>query len=180
MRRGAWAVPLLLAAGPCLADPPPRTRPARDVDITYEITRGGQVLQERSRYDAAAGLQRVDVAGTGSYMISDTKAGLVDMVNDAARRVVEMHVAPGQPASDPAGYTRLGQQSIAGLPCTDWQVAGAQPTVLCLTDDGVTLGMSGQGGQAVRAISVTYTPVDPAAFAVPPGYAKVSPAQPPG
>ncbi len=152
--------------------------PARDVDITYTITRGGQSLQEQTRWRAAEQEQRVDPPGTGVHFIMDFRQHRAWLVNDNSRSVMEM-AAPRQGPLEPGSatqFTRRGETTIAGLACTDWATSGGGPeTVLCLTADGVLLRVQAGGHTLVEASSVTYAPSDAALFQIPAQYAHVQP-----
>jgi len=64
--------------------------------------------------------------------------------------------------------------------CTEWEVVPhtdvrAVPNQICLTDDGVLLGIRANDVQRALAVRVTYGPTDPAAFVVPPDYQHLTP-----
>ena len=65
--------------------------------------------------------------------------------------------------------------TVAGLPCIEWETRDlqGQAALACFTADGVMLRV--RRGQVVLAVAtrVAYGPIDPALFAVPPGYARV-------
>jgi len=177
--RAICGVALLLASTTTArAQERPQTMPSRDVEIVYTITRGGQVLQEKTSWFAAEQQQRIDTAGVGVHFIMDRRRHRAWMVNDALRTVVEI-AAPRTGPLDPgstAAFTKRGSTSIAGQTCIDWATAGAgTETVLCLTGDGVLLRVQAGGRTLVEANSVTYEPADPKLFAVPTDYTHGSP-----
>jgi hypothetical protein len=166
-------VALAPAASAWADDARPRTQPTRDVEVVYEMTRGDQQIQQRSRWQAATGRQRIDPPGApGRYMIADPKSGSVAMVSDATRQVVDIKTPAGPLDGGAASFTRLGSLTIAGLACTEWavvpaHVADATPNQICLRANDI---------QRARAVRVTYGATDPAAFAIPQDYQHVSPA----
>ncbi|MBV9735671.1 MAG: hypothetical protein JO209_07150 [Acidisphaera sp.] len=157
----------------------PQTLPTRDVDITYRITRGGQTMQERTHWLAAGEVQRIDPPDGGdTYMIMDHHDRQVAMVNANARTVVELTAPPPGPLEpgSAAAFARGGEETVAGLTCTDWQTQAADaPAVLCLTPDGVLLRLQAAGATLVEATSVQYAPADPAEFRIPADYRHVTP-----
>jgi hypothetical protein len=184
MRQAAAGALLLITAGAgaAFAAPDrPRTQPTRDVTVIYAIPRGSQQIQQRSRWQAATGLQRVDTpAGGDGYVIANPSHGSVEMVNDAGKQVIEMKTQQGPLNDSRASFTRLGTRTIAGFGCTEWAVTmpgASAPSAnqLCLTDDGVLLGVRAGDVQRATAVQVTYAPADPTLFVVPPAYQRVTP-----
>jgi hypothetical protein len=169
----AWLALLCLGAG---ADQP-HLRPTRDVDVTYALdTRGGPSLRERLRWDVAAEKLRIDPPTAGLYVIIDLKARRMSTVRAADQTVIEMAApasAVGLPDSVAAGATRQGEDTVAGLACTEWVVtdAAGEPMTVCLTSDGVLLRARTATRTLLSATSVQYGPVDPAAYQVPADYA---------
>ncbi len=170
-----------LVTTPVLAAGKPPTVPLRDVDVTYQIAGrgpGGPPRQQRIRWSVAAGKMRVDAPSPGLYMIGDYRTGQMQVVKLADRSVLDM--GPGSFVTDPGNaFSRLGDDQVAGLACTNWQTAdnGGQPTVLCLTADGVMLRASHGDQVLVEASAVTYAPQDPANFAPPDGFRHIAPAE---
>jgi len=179
------ALCLVASAAPAFADAP-LLRPTRDVDITYRATAPAAMqdnapdskrLEQRVRWQAASQIMRIDPPSPGVFVIIDYVARHMSMVRQADRSVMDM-AAPddmvgvaGNPAT--GNYTRDGEATVAGLPCTDWQTQGrdGQPVTLCITADGVMLRAAIDGHTLITAISVQYAPQDPAEFRVPPDYA---------
>jgi len=172
----------LVWAGPSFAQERPRTMPSRDVDIVYNITRAGQTLQERTRWLAAEQTQRVDPPGQGIHFIMNHERRRALLVDDNRRTVIDMaqpQVSPLDPDST-ANFTRGDAAMIAGLNCIDWSTsAGGPATQLCLTEDGVLLRVRSGGHTLIEAGSVSYAPVDPALFQIPPDYTHMAPPAPP-
>ena len=164
----ALAGALLLAAGPAVAQP--LLLPTRDVDVTYRSDQGGQLIEQRSRFSAAAQRMRVDLPTPGLYTIMDYRSRRMLFVSDPDRAAIETQ--PGLPEQGPSAYTRHGQDRVAGLDCTDWQAPGPQTaaTFACFTADGVML-RARQGGRVLaQATRVAYAPQPAALFSAPPGY----------
>ena len=162
----------------CAAAERPVLRPNRDVDVTYALDAGdGAPVHERLRWAAAAQQLRVDPPAPGLYVIIDFAARRMSTVRLAERTVIEM-AAPdnvtGMPDSAAAAAVRQGADTVAGLPCTDWDMADAAGGMarLCLTDDGVLLRARADGRTLLSAESVRYGPLDAELFRVPAGYAR--------
>jgi hypothetical protein len=166
----------LLGAAAHAADQPV-TRPTRDVDVLYRTTdAAGRTAEQRVRWDAAAGRERIDPPTPGLHVIFDTRTHLVDSIRDAERLVLE--IASADPAEG-AAYARRGSATVAGLGCTVWQPATPEGAPeMCFTDDGVLLRVAAGGRTVAEAVRVTYAPNDPADFTVPQDYRRVGPGQP--
>jgi hypothetical protein len=170
---------LSVAALSAFADQP-RLRPSRDVNITYISTaagRDGRRLEQRVRWLAAAQTMRIDPPTTGLFVIIDYLARRMSVVREADRSVTEM-AAPDDMMgvadnTGAGGYVRRGEDTVAGLACTDWEThdRDGRQAVLCITTDGVTLRAGVDGRTLVSAVSVQYAPQDPADFRVPADYA---------
>ncbi len=167
-----------LAAHSAVADQP-LLRPSRDVDITYRATgpRDGRRLDQRVRWLAASQTMRIDPPTPGVFVIIDHVARRMSVVREADRSVIEM-AAPDDMGgvaghAGSGNYVRRGGDSVAGLPCIDWETQdrAGQPTLLCVTADGVLLRAAVDGQELVGAVSVQYAPQDPAVFRVPADYA---------
>jgi hypothetical protein len=162
---------LVLAAGPgrpAKAADAPLAHPSRDVDVTYRMVRGDRVLIERMRWQAATQRQRVDPPSPGLFVVIDYRAGRMDTVRLSDRLVLEMAAPPNEQGA----YVRQGEDQVAGLTCTDWEATATdgQPTVACITADGVLLRATAAGQTLLSAETVAYAPQDPALFAVPEGF----------
>jgi hypothetical protein len=167
----AAALTLGAAVGPVL-------RPTRDVDITYQLgSADGTPLQERLRWNVTAERLRVDPPTPGLYVIIDLRARRMDMVRSSDRSVIEA-AAPasvaGLPDDTASSAQREGEETVAGLLCTDWAMldAAGQPTTICLTDDGVLLRARARGQTLLTATEVHYGPSEPALFTPPAGYTR--------
>jgi hypothetical protein len=167
-----------LAVSPRAAAPAerPLLRPIHDVDVTYTLDAGGgTIVHERLRWDAAAQELRIDPPTPGLYVIIDFPARRMSTVRTAERVVIDM-AAPdnvtGMPDSAAAGAVRRGTDTVAGLPCTEWDLTDAAGEVasLCLTDDGVLLRARAGARTLLNAETVRYGPLDAGLFQVPAGY----------
>jgi hypothetical protein len=154
----------------------PLLRPAHDVDVTYALDAGnGAVLHERLRWRAATQTLRVDPPTEGLYVIIDFVARRMSTVRTAERTVIDM-AAPdnvtGVPDSAAGASVRQGTDTVAGLLCNDWDMtdAAGEAARVCLTDDGVMLRARAGARTLLNAETVSATPVDPAAFRIPPEY----------
>ena len=168
----------LLAATAARAADQPATRPTRDVDVTYRVSdAAGHTAEQRVRWDAAGGRERIDPPTSGLHVIIDTRANVLDSIRDAERLVLEIPSPVPPPNAVPA-YAQHGSATVAGLACTVWQDAPGAPE-MCFTDDGVLLRVVADGRVVAEALRVTYAPSNPADFVVPQDYRRVTPGQPP-
>ena len=168
---------MLVLAGPALAADKPITRPTRDVDVTYVADAGGRPVQQRIRV-AATGSTRIDTPSPGLYMLVNRAARTMAMVSDADRGVINLPYDPARAggAAEDAAYRRVGAETVAGLGCTEWATTdtAGREVVACFTPDGVMLRARLGGQILVQAASVTYGHLDPAIFAIPPGYERTA------
>ena len=180
-----WILPLLVLAGPVVAQERPAVMPTRDVDVIYAIAPpqpGAPPMAQRMRWSVTSGRLRVDPPAQDLYMVVDYRAKRMMVVRPADKAVLDMEApgtgVPGAPANGP--FTRQTGQTIAGLSCTNWQTVDASgaPAVLCLTADGVMLQASREGQLLIQATSVSYGPQDENAFSVPAGYQHITPPKP--
>ncbi len=180
----------LLAAVPARADDQPATTPTRDVDISYRVAGpdGAAPAEQRVRWDAAGGRQRIEPPTPGLHSIVDTRAHHLASVRDKERLALEIDQSQARPAPGAAaGYTRLGTATIAGLDCAVWREGrAADAPELCFTADGVLLRVVSAGKVMAEATRVTYGPANPADFDIPADYRRIvarppapTPASPP-
>lgn len=161
--------------GPTVAQDRPATEPTRDVDVTYRAMAGGKAVEQRSRFAPASGRIRIDSPSPGLYVIVNRQAQTMDMVSGGDRTVLEMPYDPARTVGGVAperGFARLGGDSVAGTPCTEWRTEDAErrALVVCLTEDGVLLRARAGAKVIVEATKVAYGPIDPAVFAIPADY----------
>jgi hypothetical protein len=185
IRRAVVLALSVACAPPALADQP-LLRPNRDVDVTYRgaAPNGGAAIEQRMRWLAATQTMRIDPPDPRLHVIIDYVARRMSVVQDATRSVIEMAAPPS--IVDAMGshatttYVRHGEATVAGQTCTEWQTQdrAANPVVVCITADGVLLRAGTTEQVRVTAVSVQYTPQDPAAFRVPADYARQTPQAP--
>ncbi|WP_419896821.1 hypothetical protein [Roseomonas sp. USHLN139] len=183
---------LLLALPAAAQQPAPaQLRPQRDVAVTYRLTTGNRPPQTvTASWLTTAQRLRVEPPGLPGWILLDLPSSQARMVMDSTRMVVRLPGKGPWPMLDrlPPGarMTAAGSATVAGLRCTNWQVASREGNgEVCLTADGVMLRGSGvHDGQqgSLEATAVAYGAQDPARFQVPPGYQAVSLPQglPPG
>lgn len=190
MIRAAVVLALLAAlpAATVLAAPQPErplTLPTRDVDVTYRLgqlnpaTAPG-IIEQRLRWNAAAGLLRVDPPTPGLYVVLDTRTRRMTTLRRQDRTALVLDgvgpaggALPGA-ATSGGRFIRGGEFRVASLTCTQWQttdLAGA-PALICVTADGVMLRAVTAGRTVLEATRVTYGPLDPAIFQIPAGYTR--------
>lgn len=176
----AWAVLALVAAAPAAwAQDRPQAVPTRDVDVLYRANAGGHPVQQRYRFAFSIEKVRIDTPSPGLYVIVDRGSQHMDMVSEGDRSVLEL---PYDPARSMAGvgagraYDRLGPDTIAGTPCTEWRTAdkAGSPVTICMTEDGVLLRARAGATVLVEALRVAYVKQDPAVFAIPAGFARTT------
>ena len=187
MRLAAAAVAIAVAS-PVLAKPGAPTLPTRDVSVTYRLeggardaVPGGLPETVRLLWDAAHRRLRVEPEGRNQVLIVDLAAPRAELLDTGLRGVVTLPIRPKdvEPITlQDARLTRRGAAVVAGLPCTEYDVATKRGSgVVCLTQDGVALRGSGtvDGRQgSFVAISVTPGPVPESAFQVPSGYMRLA------
>lgn len=146
---------------------------------------GPRVVEERMRWAAEAGQLRIDPPTPGMWVVMDTRTRRMATVRDDNRSVLEIEgpqtmpgpTMPGPAPAASAGFQRDRDDSVAGLPCTQWRtrdVTGT-PTLACITADGVLLRASAAGRVLVEALHVAYVRQDPAVFRIPQDYQKLTP-----
>ncbi len=168
----------LLAAPLARAQDQPATAPTRDVDVTYRLaaSEGGAPAVQRVRWQVATGRQRIDPPAAGLHIIVDPRAHRLASVRDAEKIALEIDQSEIAPLGGTAAshYARRGDANVAGIACTVWQAGDADGApLLCFTGDGVLLRVATAGHVVAEAVSVTYTPSNPADFEIPPGYRRV-------
>lgn len=193
-RRTACLLTLLLPLAPAAAQPVDRpfVVPQRDVDVAYQMPlpvpahpgAAQAAITQRMRFSVAGARQRVDPPGNGTYMISDYAGGRL-LVVEPVQRVATALPIPGGPIAAhgvraTGAYRRVGPQTIAGVPCTDWATRddAGNESVVCLTGDGVLLRAMQAGHVLLQATQVSYALQPAALFLVPDGYRTQAPPAP--
>jgi hypothetical protein len=153
--------------------PQPELLPTRDVDISYDVTRGGQPrIVERRRWSASERLQRVDGPDKSST-IFDRNKGEFTLLNSANRTYRKFDGSPRMPMAPVKGTAlkRGGEAVVAGLHCVDWSgTDGDETRTWCLTVDGVLLRLVIDGKTIIQARSVKYGPQPLNVFEIPRNY----------
>lgn len=156
---------LLGLAAPAAAGERPVFPPTRDVAVTYRLN-SAQLNAPHDvvlRYSAAADRFRVE-GGLPGYALVDRKAGHASIVIEQLGLMMD---APPRAGLDQAfllenarRFVRQGSDTIAGLHCTVWDVAGDSASgSACVTADGVVLRASGHDRKG-RAGSIEATQVE--------------------
>ena len=171
-------LPALLAAGSAVAQERPAVLPTHDVTVEYSIESSAALPVRQFRIAAQADAARLRVEQPNSLvlLLDRTRQRFV-MLLGAQGAVLTLpwprQVQQGYDMLRRARLVRRGQGVQAGLACTNYDVdADATRLTACLTSDGVALRVDGaMRGQTyhLAATSVSYTPLDAALFAAPPG-----------
>jgi hypothetical protein len=188
---GLGAFLLVLGTVSARADDQPPLVPTRDVAVTYHVQDPqGATRVVHMYFDAADERVHIDMSSQPGFLVIDHKAGQVTMVNSATRSYVQVPAPPAMGnlmfRAPDLHLVRQGTRTVAGLPCTVWEMsqAGNIGGDACITADGVVL--SGRPANApspntgIEAISVAYGPQPAALFAAPNGYQRIQPTLPPG
>lgn len=150
--------------------------PTRDVDVLYQANEGGQLLEQRLRWDVKDQLMRVDSPSPGLWMLVSYRNREIFMVDDQQKSILEIPAKAGPLPGQPGGtnFVRRGQEEIADYPCTQWEATDSQGqnTLACLTSDGVLLQAMRGRVVLIQAKHVAYGPQDPALFKLPTGYTR--------
>jgi hypothetical protein len=175
----------LLSPAAANAQDHPALTPTRDVDVVYMMVQpdakgGPRVVEERMRWAPAAGKLRIDPPTPGMWVVVDTATRRMATVRDDDRSVLEIESAQAVPGPAPAAgaaFQRGPDDTVAGLPCTQWRTTDVTgtPTLACVTADGVLLRASAAGRVLVEALHVAYRQTDPTVFAIPQDYRKLTP-----
>jgi hypothetical protein len=194
MMRWWWYILLgaasLLHGSPARAADLPVLAPTKDVVVTYKLTGAARqngapkmqvtyASQGRVRLDF---FRYVEAKVPVASLIFDPPANVVTTVllekHGYLRRDVGTLVSPAAPLNDKMGFKRQGAATVAGLPCTDWDVSNgtaAQGTA-CVTDDGVVLRMTRTKPDGVmEALGVQYGAVPAGTFTPPADFTLLNP-----
>jgi hypothetical protein len=177
-------LPLLLLAGPALAQSAPRLLPSHDATVVYRVSGaaadaipGGIPGTVRVAWSAEQQRLRVEPQGRTQVLLVDLDAATVQAVDSSLRTAMSLPVRPRdlQPLTlQDARLTRRGRAVVAGRSCTEYAAESRRGHgTVCLTEDGVALRAEGEvdGKQgSFTAVSVSYDKLPPRLFEVPPGY----------
>ena len=164
--------------------PPPRTRPSRDVVVTYQMegeallaVPGGIRGPVRLSWDAAGQRVRAEAEGRSQVALLDLKNHGGQAFDTALRIVLPLPVKEKdlQPLTmEGLHLSAKGRETVAGLSCSAYAFETPHgPGSVCLTADGVPLRGQGKfGGRpgSFTALSVSYGRLPPGLFEVPAGY----------
>ena len=179
----------LVSSGAALAQERPQVAPTRDVLVTYRATAPAPAQAGRPAPPAQSlrvattqggRLMRIEGMGAGgAYVIVDRTTQRMVMVMPQDRRYMEMPAndafARGFVLNDAMTFVKRGDETVAGLRCTVWEVTSREGAgTACVTGDGVLLrgrGNDGKGG--IEATAVKYGAQPAALFKPPANFSKV-------
>ena len=177
---------LALSALPAVAAVRPQVLPTRDVTVDYHIESSTPLPVQDVRIEAQSGAVHLRVEQPNNLaVLVDRPARHAVMVLAAQHLAFSLpwpkQVAQGFDILARARFVRQGTDIKAGLPCTIYDVTeDANHLVACITDDGVVLQADGtvrdkHGPQTyhIAATAVSYAPLDPAIFELPPGVTRL-------
>jgi len=185
MRRVLAGLALLAAVGGAShtvrAAEAPFVTPQGDVDVTYAVpmpdgSNGGQ----RMRWSRTMLVQRVDLDGSATYMVTDYKARTLHVLDSRNRTRTDMP-APGAgltpPGEHAAGeFHAEAEDHVAGEACQWWRTADTdgKEARFCYSNDGILLSAQRAGQIVARAVHVDRIPQDGSVFAMPADYRTIS------
>ncbi len=163
----------------------PVIAPTRDVVVTYAFSEQAAAKSpSRMRVSYADANRRVrldmfaypDATVPFSSIIFDVPGNQIFTLLPAAGSYyvlpAEGRKNPGLMLNEAMDYTRIGDETIAGVSCTGWTIAkaGTPEGTACVTPDGVTLRATRlQSPGGMEAIAVEYRTPAAALFAPGPG-----------
>ncbi len=191
--RSALAVPLalLLAAAAPLPQPSPQSlaqppaHPTRDALIAYRVVpAAGEAISVGVAMRAGGKGFRMDLPDK-TYILAEPAIHTILLVVPLERTVLDMPWTDGPQTlflvDEQRQFAKKNETSIAGLRCTVWE-AEEKRASLCVTGSGLILRNESRDDQGrrnlVEATLVRFQSLPPAAFAVPPGFEKLSPLPP--
>lgn len=189
---GLCGLTALLAAGAAAADEHPPYLPTRDVAVTYSLDRqnpGAAPKQAHMYYSAGSDKLRLETPNQRGFVIIDRPAKTMTVVM-APQHIyfqtpLDPEMAVGFILNADMKFVRGSNETIAGHPCTDWEVQSSQASgTVCVTDDGVLLlgrGKDKEGaGGGLQATEVSYTPQPASLFIPPADFRKIEMSDTPG
>lgn len=164
-------------AGAALAEDHPPLLPTRDVAVTYNVTARQASGPHEAHLFYSAATQKIRMeAGRQGYAIFDQAAHRLTMVMPQQQicmvSPISPSMSPGVLLNDRMHFVRKGTDTVAGQPCTNWDVTGDRGSgTACVTADGVLLRVEGRdhdGNSAgLLATAVSYA-AQPASLFEPP------------
>lgn len=182
-RAGLLVLVALAPVWPALAQDRPPDVPTRDVTATYRVEGGppGAGPQTiRMSYKVNGDRMRIDEDHV-TYTIMDGASRRTYVVNVPEKAYFQVPFDPDQERGAlPPGtkFTRMGTDTVAGLPCTIWRAQiDSSTSSACITSDGVMLRSEQPGPEGaverLVATSVEYGPPPDSLFQPPAGYTRV-------
>ncbi|GBQ62463.1 hypothetical protein AA103196_0317 [Ameyamaea chiangmaiensis NBRC 103196] len=160
----------------------PFVTPQHDVDVLYAVpmpdgTSGGQ----RMRWSSSGLAQRVDLDGSATFMLTDYRTHVLQVVDTLHRTYSRMPAPggaltpPGEPA--PGEFHAESDDTVAGEPCRWWRSGDNEghEARFCYTPDGVLLAARRGDMVVARAVRLSRAAQAADVFAVPSGYRGVAP-----
>ena len=175
-----WVVGATCAAA--APDRPPLA-PTRDATIEYQVQGRAGRPPIAVRVHFSGGRMRAETANLPGYVVVDRAADRALMVMQEQHAYFELPLQSGMARdflpSDRMSFTRRGEERVAGLPCTVWDVrapAGRSATA-CVTADGLVLRGEGHdpqyGDGSIEAVSLSYAPQPASLFKPPAGFQRI-------
>ena len=167
----------------------PSIQPQRSATVSYDLnsTQTGP-MHIQAFVSPELQMMRLQEGQGGDYLLLDRGHERVMLVSPGKNLVFAVSSAgflhrdlgPGSNLR----FQPRGHRDVAGHGCTDWAVEGpGGHGEACITRDGIVLAGAGQGNQPddhgqipsgrLTAVSVSYAPVSPDVFAIPPGLQEV-------
>ncbi|BCK75627.1 hypothetical protein EDC15_10426 [Acetobacter aceti NBRC 14818] len=164
-------------------DHPPLT-PLKDAVITYSVQPDGapQPQQVKVWFTAEGARMRIDAPDGSASTILNRTAQTVTILLHKQRVFTQLEQRGS--VRNPflldvsMQFTRHGNRTVAGIPCTEWGVAsGHGDATACVTTDGLILAENGVDADGAKghlsAESVSYETIPASAFAAPSDYQEV-------
>ena len=188
--RAALAAPLALlltaaALPPAPASSAPPPNPTRDALIAYRVVpAAGEAITVGVAMRAGGKGFRMDLPDQ-TYILAEPAIHTILLVVPLEHTVLDMPWTDGPQTlflvDEQQQFAKRNEISIAGLRCTVWE-AEEKHASLCVTVSGLILRNESQDDQGrrnlVEATQVRFQSLPPAAFAIPPGFEKLSPLPP--
>lgn len=167
----------------------PSIQPQRSATVTYDLnsTQTGP-MHIQAFVSPELQMMRLQEWQGGDYLLLDRAHERVMLVSPGKNLVFAVSSAgflhrdlgPGSNLR----FQLRGHREVAGHGCTNWAVEGpGGHGETCITRDGIVLAGAGQGNRPddhgqipsgqLTAVSVSYAPVSPDVFAIPPGLQEV-------
>jgi hypothetical protein len=150
-----------------------------DVTVTYNVhPRDHAPLAVRVSIAAGGTRLRITAEDLPTAFLVDRREHIATILLPMLKMFTTVPIGDFDPQTTilrNARFERVGTETIAGYPCTDWKAISPQGSAAaCITDDGVILrghatNHHGEIG-AVMASTVQYGAIPPEIFLRPPGF----------